>query len=72
VNATPGECLVFEDSWNGMTAAARAGCRVVGLAHEVPDGVVSMVDLQGEISFEGVTAQTVGQWWTTLIDREEL
>lgn len=72
VGQRPQDCLVFEDSWNGMTAAAHAGCRVIGLAHEVPAGVVSMVDLQGEIGFEGVTAQTVGQWWTTLNDREEL
>lgn len=72
VGQRPQDCLVFEDSWNGMTAAAHAGCRVIGLAHKVPAGVVSMVDLQGEIGFAGVTAQTVGHWWTTLIDREEL
>lgn len=39
VGQDPTACLVFEDSWTGMSAAAAAGCAVLGLAETVPDGV---------------------------------
>ncbi|KAA8744685.1 HAD family phosphatase [Corynebacterium tuscaniense] len=42
VGQDPSDCLVFEDSWAGMTAAAAAGCVVLGLAEKVPDGVMPM------------------------------
>lgn len=32
----PGECVVFEDSLNGLRAARAAGCYVVGLATTLP------------------------------------
>lgn len=38
--AQPGDCLVVEDSWHGMSAGAAAGCVVLGLAQAVPDGVI--------------------------------
>lgn len=31
VQAHPSECLVFEDSWNGMNSAVAAGCHVIGV-----------------------------------------
>ncbi|MBI2718675.1 MAG: HAD family phosphatase [Rhizobiales bacterium] len=39
VGALPGACLVVEDSVTGVTAAARAGCRVLGFTgtHGEPD-----------------------------------
>lgn len=40
VGERPEDCLVFEDSWTGMSAAAAAGCVVLGLAESVPDGVM--------------------------------
>lgn len=46
----PDDCLVLEDSTNGMTAAVRAGCRVVGLPAadaEVPEGAVPVSTLRG-------------------------
>lgn len=42
VGQDPKDCLVFEDSWAGMSAAAAAGCVVMGLAEKVPAGVVPM------------------------------
>ncbi len=62
VGAEPGECLVFEDSWNGMSAAAAAGCVVRGLVAEgapVPDGVVPLD--AGE--FVGADAADVDGWF---------
>lgn len=66
VGLPPSECLVFEDSYNGMTAAVEAGCRVIGL-HPAdltpPSGVVALRDLHGRNNFEGVTAELVGSWY---------
>lgn len=62
VGAAPGECLVFEDSWNGMSAAAAAGCVVRGLVDEgapVPDGVVPLDDAL----FVGASAADVDGWF---------
>jgi HAD superfamily hydrolase (TIGR01509 family) len=36
LGATPGECVVFEDSIAGITAGKRAGMKVVGLATTLP------------------------------------
>lgn len=66
VGAQPGECVVFEDSFNGMSAAAAAGCVVFGLAEVVPAGVTSLLDLHGSLSLEGVTADHVRAWFTQL------
>ncbi len=72
VGRRPAECLVFEDSMAGMTAAAASGARVIGLADHTPAGVVPMRALAGEIGFDGVSARTLGQWWASLTVREEL
>lgn len=66
VGADPGDCVVFEDSWAGMSAAAAAGCVVLGLARAVPEGVSSLFDLHGSLSLEGVTADHVEQWFARL------
>lgn len=66
VNAEPGECVVFEDSWNGMSAATAAGCVVLGLAPAVPEGATSLNDLHGSLSLEGVTADHVNTWFHRL------
>lgn len=60
VGAAPGECLVFEDSWNGMSAAAAAGCVVLGLADAVPEGV-STLDPQALV---GADAGDVDSWFS--------
>lgn len=63
VNADPQTCLVFEDSCNGMRAAAAAGCVVLGLANEVPNGVHSF-DPQ---SFIGASALDVDRWFAEAV-----
>lgn len=63
VGAAPGECLVVEDSWNGMSAAAAAGCVVLGLADAVPDGV-SKLDPQALV---GADAGDVGRWFSAAL-----
>ena len=60
VGVEPRECLVVEDSWNGMSAAAAAGCVVLGLADTVPDGV-SRFDPQ---QFVGAGADDVDGWFS--------
>lgn len=72
VDKDPAQCLIFEDSWNGMTAAGQSGCHTIGLAEKVPENVVSMLKLAPTIGFEGVSSATVSQWWTSLVAREEL
>lgn len=59
VGADPATCLVAEDSFTGMTAAARAGCRVLGLAHEVPRGVYQFDPAR----FVGATVSDVSAWF---------
>ncbi|UIZ93345.1 HAD family phosphatase [Corynebacterium sp. CNCTC7651] len=63
VGAAPGECLVFEDSWSGMSAAAGAGCRVLGLSESVPEGV-SVFD---PARFVGAGAADVDEWFAELV-----
>lgn len=67
VGADPADCLVFEDSFTGMTAAVTAGCRVIGLPwYEdtvVPEGVVTLDSLHGRNDFVGVGADTVMDWF---------
>ncbi|ALC05869.1 hypothetical protein CDES_07280 [Corynebacterium deserti GIMN1.010] len=66
VGVDPAECLVFEDSFNGMTGAVAAGCRVIGLHPEdvePPAGVVPLRELHGSNSFVGVTAEKLIQWY---------
>lgn len=66
VGADPADCVVFEDSWNGMSAATAAGCVVFGLAPAVPDGATSLNDLHGSLSLAGVTADHVDAWFERL------
>lgn len=67
VGAAPGDCLVFEDSWQGMSAAAAAGCVVLGLASEVPDGVTPFDPAR----FLDAGADDVAAWFR-LAHREKL
>lgn len=66
VDADPGDCVVFEDSWNGMSAATAAGCVVFGLSPIVPDGATSLNDLHGTLSLAAVTADHVNTWFDRL------
>jgi len=70
VGAAPGECLVFEDSFTGMSAAVAAGCRVIGLPWYadtvVPEGVTTLESLHGRNDFVGVDADTVYRWFDQL------
>lgn len=66
VGARPRDCVVFEDSWTGMSAGVAAGCVVIGLAPAVPDGATSLTDLHGSLSLEGVTGHHVHAWFTSL------
>ncbi|WP_302467792.1 HAD family hydrolase [Corynebacterium stercoris] len=59
VGARAEDCLVFEDSWSGMSAAAAAGCRVLGLADEVPAGV----EVFDPARFVGADADDVDAWF---------
>nr|WP_268989757.1 HAD family phosphatase [Corynebacterium fournieri] len=61
--AQPGDCLVVEDSWHGMSAGAAAGCVVLGLAETVPDGVVRF----DPSSFLGAGAADVDGWFSAAL-----
>lgn len=69
VGLPPSECLVFEDSFNGMAAAVAAGCRVIGLHPESvtpPEGVVPLRELHGSNTFAGATADSVVAWFARM------
>lgn len=70
VGADPADCLVFEDSFTGMSAALTAGCRVIGLPWYsdtvVPEGVVTLESLHGRNDFVGADAHTVLGWFHQL------
>ena len=72
VGFPPSSCLVFEDSWSGMTAARDAGCQVIGLAEKTPERVVSLIDLHSRLSLHGVNRDDVCGWFDILYHREEL
>ena len=57
--AQPAACLVAEDSFAGMTAASTAGCRVLGLAQEVPAAVYKFDPAR----FVGATVENVSAWF---------
>lgn len=61
VGADPADCLVFEDSWAGMSAAAAAGCVVLGLA--APDAVPDGVQPFDPARFVGAKAEDVAEWF---------
>lgn len=67
--ADPADCLVFEDSVAGQTAAMKAGCRVISLpenqARDQVKGTTYLGDLRGDgsIEFAGVRAQDVYRWF---------
>lgn len=67
VGAPPSECLVFEDSTAGMTAAIDAGCRVVGLPETdsvtMPQGVVPISELSGARHLAGASAGDILGWF---------
>ncbi|QDZ42613.1 HAD family phosphatase [Corynebacterium sp. sy039] len=64
------ECLIFEDSFTGMTAAIESGAHVIGLPEHcddpLPQGVYPMRELCGSISFESVDAALVQQWFARI------
>lgn len=70
VGLKPSECLVFEDSWNGMSAALAAGCKVIGVGEseiELPAGVVHLSRLHSKNSFVGVTPLLLEKWFTQIL-----
>ncbi|WPF67200.1 MULTISPECIES: HAD family phosphatase [unclassified Corynebacterium] len=70
VGVPPGECLVFEDSPAGMSAAVAAGCRVIGLPEDPHDAVPGTLLMQevrdGSRSFAGVRAEDIERWFTQI------
>ena len=61
VGADPADCLVFEDSWAGMSAASAAGCVVLGLAPA--DAVPAGVQPFDPARFVGAKADDVAEWF---------
>lgn len=56
LNQNAADCCVFEDSFNGIEAGKRAGCKVIGLATTNPyDTLTDKADLVIK-SFEGIDA----------------
>lgn len=67
----PDECLVIEDSGNGMLAAHAAGSRVLGIPVEkdtvVPEEVTTLADLRpGEVDLSGLTLEDLRELYEQL------
>lgn len=65
LNVNPAQCLAFEDSEAGMTAAVAAGCKTIAVPHTVsqyPPGVLPLPSP----SFVGVEPATMRQWFSTM------
>ncbi|MGO1950011.1 MAG: HAD family hydrolase [Mycobacteriaceae bacterium] len=66
----PDDCLVLEDSANGMSAAVAAGCRTVGLpagGTVVPEGAVPVSVLRGgQADLGGLRLDDLRGFWSVL------
>ncbi|APT92522.1 phosphatase [Corynebacterium phocae] len=71
----PGDCLVFEDSFNGMQAAVSAGCVTIGLPADptapLPVGAVAISRFtdqagSGKVHLAGVDKEDLYQWFSAL------
>lgn len=66
LGVTPGQCLVFEDSWAGMSGAVAAGCVVIGVPEDaaapVPQGVHLLRDIITPASYEQIRFADLQQW----------
>ncbi|MDO4928659.1 MAG: HAD family phosphatase [Corynebacterium sp.] len=62
----PADCLVFEDSEAGMTAAVAAGCVVIGVPEDthapIPAGVHLLRDVAEEPSYQGLDYEQLAAW----------
>ena len=70
IGAKPADCLVFEDSANGMRAAVDAGCVVIGLPEddevEVPPEVTEVSQLRNSRHLAGARASEVYEWFSKI------
>jgi HAD superfamily hydrolase (TIGR01509 family) len=62
LNVSPGDCLVFEDSFAGIQAATEAGMQVIALSTTNP--AESLVDKASKVipDFKGITFEQFLQW----------
>lgn len=58
----PADCLVFEDSLNGIRSATEAGARVVGLSTSNPPEVLRPLTVAVIPNFEGLTIGDFDAW----------
>lgn len=62
LGVSPSECLAFEDSWNGVTAASAAGMAVVGITTNV----------DAEVLLRGGAVRTIANYDDVPADIEQL
>ncbi|MDR2533395.1 MAG: HAD family phosphatase [Tannerellaceae bacterium] len=58
----PANCIVFEDSYNGIRAGNAAGMRVIGLSTTNPAESIAAMTHDVIPNFEGVTAERYAAW----------
>ena len=63
LNEKPANCLVFEDSLNGIRSATDAGSQVVGLSTSNPPEVLKPLTIAVIPDFEGLTIQDFDAWY---------
>jgi beta-phosphoglucomutase-like phosphatase (HAD superfamily) len=62
LQVSPGDCLVFEDSFAGIEAATKAGMRVIALSTTNPAGSLRDKAYTVIPDFEGITFDQFLQW----------
>jgi HAD superfamily hydrolase (TIGR01509 family) len=62
LGVSPGDCLVFEDSFAGIQAATKAGMQVIALSTTNP--AESLINMASKVipNFEGITFEQFLQW----------
>ena len=60
--AEPEDCLVFEDSLNGIRAGVNAGMRVIGLSTTNPEEVLREMVYKVIPNFQGLTFEDYKRW----------
>lgn len=60
----PEQCVVFEDSLPGIESAAKAGCKVVGVATTLPPGKISHAGFViKDFSDTGIISSAISSWF---------